>query len=273
MRSRPASISRPTVRYQTDGQVAIVTIDRPRVRNAVDADTADGLYESFVRFGSDKKLAVAVLTGAGGCFCAGYDLKSIAAGRARVTRRGRGPMGPTRLALDKPVIAAIEGYAVAGGLELALWCDMRVAARNATLGVFSRRFGVPLIDLGTIRLPRMIGQGRAMDMILTGRPMPAVEAFQIGLVERLVEPGSALEVAVALAHELAALPQGALRADRRSAVGQWSLSVADATKAEFRGGRAVLGSGEAEAGAKRFAGGAGRHGGGRADRAAGTKRS
>jgi enoyl-CoA hydratase len=182
-------------------------------------------------------------------------------------------MGPTRLKLNKPVIAAVEGPAVAGGMELALWCDLRIAARSAVFGLFNRRFGVPLIDLGTIRLPRMIGQGRAMDMILTGRPMPAVEAFQIGLVERLVEPGSALEVAVALAHELAALPQGALRADRRSAVGQWSLSVADATKAEFRGGRAVLGSGEAEAGAKRFAGGAGRHGGGRADRAAGTKRS
>jgi enoyl-CoA hydratase len=261
MRSKPSFISRPTVRYQVDGPVAIVTIDRPRVRNAVDAETADQLYESFARFDADQTLAVAVLTGAGGCFCAGYDLKALAAGRTRATRRGRGPMGPTRMALSKPVIAAIEGYAVAGGLELALWCDIRVAARNATLGVFNRRFGVPLIDLGTIRLPRLIGQGRAMDLILTGRPVPAVEAFQFGLIERLVEPGHALEAALVLARELAALPQRALRADRRSVLGQWSLSLDDAVKAEFRGGRAVLVSGEAEAGARRFAAGAGRHGG------------
>ena len=158
-------------------------------------------------------MAVAVLTGAGGTFCSGFDLKAIARGEASpLAETGPGPMGPTRMSLDKPVIAAIEGFAVAGGLELALWCDLRVAARDATLGVFNRRFGVPLIDLGTIRLPRMIGQGRAMDLVLTGRPVPAVEALGIGLVERLAPPGEALAEAVGLALRLAAHPQGALRA-------------------------------------------------------------
>jgi enoyl-CoA hydratase len=273
MRSKPAPISRTTVRFETDGPVATVTIDRARVRNAVDAHTADQLAECFLRFEADKQLAAAVLTGAGGTFCAGFDLKSLAAGQGRVSKAGHGPMGPTRLVLDKPVIAAIEGYAVAGGLELALWCDMRVAARNATFGVFSRRFGVPLIDLGTVRLPRMIGQGRAMDLILTGRPVPAVEAFQFGLVERLVEPGQALQAAQNLARELAEFPQGALRADRRSALEQWSLGHEDAVKAEFRRGRAVIESGEAEDGARRFAAGAGRHGGGGAERPTDRKRS
>ena len=169
-------------------------------------------------------------------------------------------MGPTRMALSKPVIAAIEGYAVAGGLELALWCDLRVAATNATLGVFNRRFGVPLIDMGTIRLPRLIGQGRAVDLILTGRPVAADEALRIGLVERLVEPGHALTEAQALAHKMADFPQGALRADRLSAINQWSLSLEQAAKAEYRGGRDVLASGEAHEGARRFAEGSGRHG-------------
>jgi enoyl-CoA hydratase/carnithine racemase len=273
MRSKPAPISRTTIRFETDGPVATVTIDRPRMRNAVDAHTADELAECFMRFDADKKLAVAVLTGAGETFCAGFDLKALAAGQGRVSRGGRGPMGPTRMVLDKPVIAAIEGYAVAGGLELALWCDLRVAARNATLGVFSRRFGVPLIDLGTMRLPRMIGQGRAMDLILTGRPVPAVEAFQFGLVERLVEPGQALAAAKTLAREIAAFPQRALRADRRSALEQWSLSHGDAIKAEFRRGRAVIESGESEEGARRFVAGAGRHGGGAAGKLADKKRS
>jgi len=240
--------------------VATVTIDRPQVRNAVDAHTAEELTECFKRFDADKKLAVAVLTGAGDNFCAGFDLKALAAGQGRVSSGANGPMGPTRMVLDKPVIAAVEGYAVAGGLELALWCDMRVAARNATFGVFSRRFGVPLIDLGTVRLPRMIGQGKAMDLILTGRAVTAVEAFQFGLVERLVEPGQALAAARALAREIAAFPQGALRADRRSALEQWSLSHEDAVKAEFRRGRAVIESGESLEGARRFAAGAGRHG-------------
>jgi enoyl-CoA hydratase len=250
-----------TVRYEPYGQVVVVTIDRPEVRNAVDPDTAGGLVECFERFAADDALAVAVLTGAGGNFSSGFDLKALARGDGnKLEETGPGPMGPTRMTLDKPVLAAIEGYAVAGGLELALWCDLRVAARDATLGVFNRRFGVPLIDLGTIRLPRMIGQGRAMDLILTGRPVSAVEALGIGLVERLAPPGTALAEAVALARTLAGLPQGALRADRRSVLGQWALGLDDAMRAEYRGGIAVLESGDARAGAQRFIEGSGRHG-------------
>jgi enoyl-CoA hydratase len=243
-----------TVRYEPDGQVVVVTIDRPEVRNAVDSDTAGQLVECFERFAADDRLAAAVLTGA-------VDLKALARGDGNKLREtGPGPMGPTRMTLDKPVIAAIEGYAVAGGLELALWCDLRVAARDATLGVFNRRFGVPLIELGTIRLPRMIGQGRAMDLILTGRPASAVEALGIGLVERLVPPGTALAEASVLAQTLAELPQGALRADRRSVLGQWALGLDDAMRAEYRGGIAVVESGDAQAGAQRFTEGSGRHG-------------
>jgi enoyl-CoA hydratase len=250
-----------TVRYEPDGQVVVVTIDRPEVRNAVDPDTAGQLVECFERFAADDALLVAVLTGAGGNFSAGFDLKALARGDGnKLQETGPGPMGPTRMTLDKPVIAAIEGYAVAGGLELALWCDLRVAARDATLGVFNRRFGVPLIDLGTIRLPRMIGQGRAMDLILTGRPVSAVEALGIGLVERLAPPGTALAEAVALARTLAELPQGAMRADRRSVLGQWALGLDDAMRAEYRGGIAVVESGDAQAGAQRFTEGSGRHG-------------
>jgi enoyl-CoA hydratase len=250
-----------TVGYDVDGAVVTVTIDRPGVRNAVDAQTAAALADCFYRFDSDAKLSVAVLTGAGGNFCAGFDLKALAAGSGNVLNAtGDGPMGPTRMVLDKPVIAAIEGYAVAGGLELALWCDLRVAARDATLGVFNRRFGVPLVDLGTIRLPRMIGQGRALDLILTGRPVKAEEAWRIGLVERVVEPGTALAEAQKLGREIAGLPQGAVRADRRSVLSQWGLSVEDATREEYDGGAVVLSSGEAQAGARRFARGAGRHG-------------
>jgi enoyl-CoA hydratase len=251
-----------TVRYEVEGAVATVTIDRPEVRNAVDAATAQRLADCFRRFAEDDDLSVAILTGAGGTFCAGYDLKAVAAGSLKSpSEDGDGPMGPTRLELDKPVIAAVEGYAVAGGLELALWCDLRVAANDATLGVFNRRFGVPLIDLGTIRLPRLVGHGRAMDMILTGRPVSAVEALHIGLVERLVEPGDALAGALAIARHLAGLPQGALRADRRSVIAQWSLTVEEAIRAEYRGGMGVLASGESLDGAKRFAEGGGRHGG------------
>ena len=250
-----------TVHYEAEGAVVTVTIDRPRVRNAVDADTAAELADCFRRFAADESLAAAVLTGAGGNFCAGFDLKSMASGgRDRLSEDAEGPMGPTRMDLDKPVIAAIEGYAVAGGLELALWCDLRVAGADATLGVFNRRFGVPLIDLGTVRLPRLIGQGRALDLILTGRAVPAIEAVQIGLVERLVPPGKALEEALAIARRLAEFPQGALRADRRSALDQWSLSFDDAMRAEYRGGVAVIVSGEAREGARRFTEGAGRHG-------------
>ena len=238
-----------------------VTITRPEVRNAVDPETASALKAAFERFDQTDSLAVAVLTGVGGHFCAGYDLKALAAGASnQLPEAGGGSMGPTRMLLTKPVIAAIEGYAVAGGLELALWCDLRVAANNATLGVFNRRFGVPLIDMGTIRLPRMIGQGRALDLILTGRPVSAMEALQISLVDRLVEPGSALEEAQQLARELAELPQGALRADRRSLLTQWFLSLDEAAAAEHRGGLEVLMSGEANQGARRFVEGEGRHG-------------
>ena len=250
-----------TVQYQVEGAVVTVTINRPQARNAVDAATAEELATCFRRFAADDRLSVAVLTGAGNTFCAGFDLKAVAAGDPnRLFEEGDGPMGPTRLELDKPVIAAIEGHAVAGGLELALWCDLRVAARDATFGVFSRRFGVPLIDLGTIRLPRVIGHGRAMDLILTGRPVQAGEAFEIGLVNRLVEPGTALDAAQELARQLAELPQRALRADRRSLLRQWSLSLDEAMTAEFRGGMEVIASGEAQEGARRFAEGSGRHG-------------
>jgi enoyl-CoA hydratase len=249
------------VELSAEDGVMTVTISRPEARNAVDAETAAALADAFRDFEEDSSLAVAVLTGAGGNFCAGYDLKALAAGATnRLPDAGAGPMGPTRMNLSKPVIAAIEGYAVAGGLELALWCDLRVAARNATLGVFNRRFGVPLIDLGTVRLPRLIGQGRALDMILTGRPVGAEEALQIGLVTRLVEPGRAIDEAQKLANEIAAFPSGALRADRRSALNQWSLSLEDAAEAEHRGGVDVLASGEAQQGAQRFSEGAGRHG-------------
>jgi enoyl-CoA hydratase len=250
-----------TVRYETAGSVLVVTIERPEVRNAVDSATAGALADAFRRFEETAGLSVAVLTGAGGHFCAGFDLKALAASSpGRLSETGDGPMGPTRMTLSKPVIAAIEGYAVAGGLELALWCDLRVAASNATLGVFNRRFGVPLIDMGTIRLPRLIGQGRALDMILTGRPVKAPEALAFGLVERVVEPGSALDAANLLARHMAELPQGALRADRRSVLNQWSMSADDAARAEHRGGLEVLASGEAQEGARRFSEGSGRHG-------------
>jgi enoyl-CoA hydratase len=250
-----------TVRYAVAGAVVTVTIDRPHVRNAVNADTAEQLASCFRRFADDENLSVAVLTGAGNTFCAGFDLKAVAAGEPnRLLEEGDGPMGPTRLELGKPVIAAIEGFAVAGGLELALWCDLRVAARDATLGVFNRRFGVPLIDLGTIRLPRLIGHGRAADLILTGRAVRADEALAIGLVSRLVEPGMALNEAQELARRLSELPQRALRADLQSLRRQWSLGYDEAIKAEFRGGKAVIDSGEAQEGARRFAEGSGRHG-------------
>lgn len=230
------------------------------MRNAVDPDTAVALFEAFTRFEADEGLGVAVLTGSGGNFCAGFDLKSLAAEPSGYVTEERGPMGPTRMNLSKPVLAAIEGYAVAGGLELALWCDFRIAARDATLGVFNRRFGVPLIDLGTVRLPRMIGQGRALELILTGRPVKADEALRIGLVERLAQPGKALEDAQKVAREIAAFPAGGLRADRQSALAQWSLNLDDAARAEHRGGAAVIASGEAREGARRFAEGSGRHG-------------
>jgi len=248
-------------RFEVDGPIAVVTINRPGARNAVNSATAAELVACFKRFDADDSLSVAILTGAGGNFCAGFDLKEVAQGRAtRLTAKREGPMGPTRMQLDKPVIAAIEGYAVAGGLELALWCDLLVAGRGATFGVFNRRFGVPLIDLGTIRLPRILGEGRALDLILTGRPVPAAEALQFGLVQRLVDAGQALDEAKVIAKQIARHPQGAVRADRRSAKSQWSLSLARAIKAEYDGGVKVVTSGESQAGAREFVKGKGRHG-------------
>jgi enoyl-CoA hydratase len=244
-----------------EGPVVVVTIDRPAVRNAVDSATAAALIQAFSAFDEDPSASVAILTGRGGNFCAGADLKAVAAGDRRPVRdAGPGPMGPTRMTLDKPVIAAVEGFCVAGGLELALWCDLRVAARSATFGVFCRRFGVPLVDLGTVRLPRLIGHSRAMDMILTGRAVGAPEAYEIGLANRLCADGDALASALALAEELAALPQLCLRADRRSALEQWGLSEEEAAVTEARNGRGVIESGETAAGALRFAAGAGRGG-------------
>jgi len=250
-----------TVSFETKGAIAIVTICRPHARNAVGHVTRRELADAFRRFDADPALSVAVLTGKEGVFCAGFDLKDTAAGRREHRNPdGDGPMGPTRMKLAKPVIAAIEGWAVAGGLELALWCDLRVAARNAILGVFCRRFGVPLLDLGTVRLPRLIGHSRAMDLILTGRGVDGAEAERIGLVNRVVEPGAALPQAIALAEEIAALPQTCMRSDRLSAIEQWDLDWDAATRNEFAHGIATIESGESEAGARRFAAGVGRHG-------------
>jgi enoyl-CoA hydratase/carnithine racemase len=244
-----------------DGPVTVVTINRPERRNAVDSVCADQLREAFVAFDGDDRRSVAVLAGAAGTFCAGADLKAVAEGDRRpIPDDGPGPMGPTRLTLGKPVIGAVEGFAVAGGLELALWCDLRVVAEDAIFGVFCRRFGVPLCDLGTVRLPRLVGHGRAMDLILTGRAVPAPEALTMGLASRVVAPGAALPAAVALAHQLAALPQTCLRSDRLSALEQWGLTEEEAARNEAGRGRAVVRSGETLEGAVRFAGGAGRRG-------------
>lgn len=246
---------------EIDGPVYVVTINRPERKNAVDRAAAEALASAFRAFDADDDMRVAILAGAGGTFCVGADLKAVAEGRGnRTDPDGDGPMGPTRMILRKPVIAAIEGHAVAGGLELALWCDLRVAARDATFGVYCRRFGVPLIDGGTVRLPRLIGGSRAMDMILTGRGVGAGEAFQWGLANRLAEPGGALAAAKALARDLAALPQVCMRNDRASALAQWSLSEEDALAAEFALGLKTLASGETLAGATRFTGGEGRGG-------------
>jgi enoyl-CoA hydratase len=249
-----------SVDLETTGAVLTVTIDRPRVRNAVDRETAASLADAFRDFDADDALSVAVLTGAGGTFCAGADLVAVSRGEAnRVEPDGDGPMGPTRLRLGKPVIAAVEGHAVAGGLELALWCDLRVAAEDAVLGVFCRRWGVPLIDGGTVRLPRLIGHSRAMDLILTGRAVSATEAHAMGLVNRLSSPGEALADAVRLAHEIAAFPQVCVRSDRASVLEQWGLDEEQALGAEYRHGLDALGT-ESVAGATRFVEGAGRHG-------------
>jgi len=249
------------VRYELRDRIAVVTIDRPEVRNAVDAETAGALAEAFRRFDQDEEALVAVLTGAGGSFCAGADLKAVAAGEPReISAEADGPMGPTRMHLGKPVIAAIEGHAVAGGLELALWCDLRVVAEDAVLGVLCRRFGVPLIDLGTIRLPRLIGHSRAMDLILTGRPVPAKEAAWMGLANRVVPTGHALEAAIELAEEIANHPQRCMRSDRRSAIEQWGTTEQEAMKNELNLGLQTIQSGETVTGATRFRDGEGRHG-------------
>ncbi len=250
-----------SVLIQQKDDVIVVTINRPEVRNAVDGPTANELADAFRKFDADEHVKVAVLTGAGGTFCAGADLKAIASGQGnRMSEEGDGPMGPTRMLLSKPVIAAVEGHAVAGGLELALWCDLRVAARDAIFGVYCRRFGVPLVDLGTIRLPRLIGQSHALDLILTGRGVSGEEAMRMGLANRLVEPGHALDAAVELATDLARLPQNCLRSDRLSAYEQWSLTCTNAMRNEFRRGMEVVETGETQQGAQRFAGGSGRHG-------------
>jgi len=249
------------VETRVEQDVLVVTINRPEVRNAVDHETAAMLAGVFRSFDADPKLAVAVLTGAGGCFCAGFDLKSVASGATTsTTEDGDGPMGPSRMLLSKPVIAAVEGYAVAGGLELAVWCDLRVAARDAVFGVFCRRWGVPLIDGGTVRLPRLIGHSHALDLILTGRGVSGDEALRMGLANRIVDPGQALAAALDLAQSLAALPQTCMRSDRLSSYEQWGLPLPDAIRNEYQRGQEVIRSGETQAGARRFAGGAGRHG-------------
>jgi enoyl-CoA hydratase len=244
------------------GRVTIVTLDRPDVRNAVDGETAGALAGAFREFDDDPDSDVAVFHGANGTFCAGADLKAVAAasGSNVLAEDGDGPMGPSRMLLGKPVIGAISGYAVAGGLELALWCDLRVVEESAVMGVFCRRWGVPLVDGGTVRLPRLVGHSRAMDLILTGRPVGAQEALAMGLANRVVADGTALDAAVDLAEQLCAFPQDCLRSDRLSAYEQWDLPYTAAMRNEFRRGMAVVESGETVGGASRFAAGKGRGG-------------
>jgi enoyl-CoA hydratase len=250
-----------TVKVQRQGAVTTVIIDRPEARNAVNRETAQALSDAFRQFDSDHEAAVAVLWGAGGTFCAGADLKAIGTPAAnRVTDDGDGPMGPTRMVLSKPVIAAISGYAVAGGLELAIWCDLRVVERSAVLGVYCRRWGVPLIDGGTVRLPRLIGTSQAMDLILTGRPVHAGEAERIGLANRVVPDGTARQAAEELAATLAAFPQTCLRHDRLSLLEQEGLPLGEAMRNELAHGRISLTSAETSEGVAGFVAGAGRHG-------------
>jgi enoyl-CoA hydratase len=248
-----------SVNVVRNGPVTTVILDRPHARNAVDGPTAMALYEAFDAFDRDEDASVAVLWGDHGTFCAGADLKAIGTPESNPTHRsGPGPMGPTRMILSKPVIAAVSGYAVAGGLELALWCDLRVVEEDAVFGVFCRRWGVPLIDGGTVRLPRLIGHSRAMDMILTGRAVDAHEALAMGLANRVVPNGQSRSAAEELAAELARLPQGCMRSDRLSALHQWGHSQAEALDFEF--GSLARVAAESIDGARRFADGAGRHG-------------
>lgn len=254
-------MSYQNISVSSDGPVCIVTIERPEVRNCVDGPTAAELADAFREFDANDDFAVAILTGAEGAFCAGADLKAVSDKRGNhVSEEGDGPMGPSRMLLGKPVLAAVEGNAVAGGLELALWCDLRVAASDAVFGVYCRRWGVPLIDGGTIRLTRLIGHSFALDMILTGRPVSGEEALRMGLANRLVEPGTALTEAITLAKQLANFPQRCMRSDRLSSYMQWELDQADALTLETRLGLEVIKSGETAEGARRFADGAGRHG-------------
>jgi enoyl-CoA hydratase len=257
------AMTHDSVRFEPEGPLVTITLHRSHCRNAVDGPTADALREAFERFERDDRLMVAIFTGGGGHFCAGADLRAMADPATRnhieSSGAGHGPMGPTRMHFSKPVIAAIEGYAVAGGLELALMCDLRVAARGATFGVFCRRFGVPLIDGGTVRLPRLIGMGRALDLILTGRAVGADEALAMGLVNRVVDDGAALPAAQALARQIAAFPPMCMLADRASAFAQWDLPMAEALRREGAGGFKVVAA-EGMAGAARFASGDGRHG-------------
>jgi enoyl-CoA hydratase len=259
-----SEISAATVLLERRPPLLIVSLNRPDQRNAVDGPTARALAEAFRSFESDPELKVAILTGVGDHFCAGADLKAVASGDVtrpnRIASEGDGPMGPSRMQLSKPVIAAISGYCVAGGIELACWCDLRVADETAVFGVFCRRFGVPLIDGGTVRLPRLIGLGRALDLILTGRPVAAQEALQMGLANRVVPAGRVLEAAEKLALEIAAFPQACMRNDRKSAYEQWDLGEPEAIQNEFRHGLNTLKSGETLAGASRFTQGTGRHG-------------
>jgi enoyl-CoA hydratase len=250
----------PAVRVEKKAHVTTVILSRPEVRNAVDGDTAAALVQAFEAFERDEDARVAVLFGEHGTFCSGADLKAIAGGRPdELDPHGHGPLGPTRWLLSKPVIAAVAGHAVAGGLELALWCDLRVMEENAVLGVFCRRWGIPLLDGGTVRLPRIVGLGRALDLILTGRPVGAAEALQMGLANRVVPAGESRRAAEELAREIAAFPQGCLRVDRRSAHEQFDLPLREALENEHRGGVPVLAT-ESIAGARAFAAGAGRHG-------------
>jgi enoyl-CoA hydratase len=253
-----------SVHYESNGPVVVVRIDRPEVANAIDAPTALALADAFRRFDADDSAHVAVLTGANGTFCAGADLKAMRSGEAeRVTRlapEGDGPVGPTRMLLSKPVIAAVEGHAVAGGLELAAWCDLRVASQDAIFGVYCRRWGIPLMDGGTVRLARLLGHSHALDLILTGRGVSGEEAQRMGLANRLVPAGQALPAALALAHEIASKPQAALRSDRRSSYEQWALSLDDALAGEYRHGMDTLQTGEMFGGLEDYASGGWRSG-------------
>lgn len=249
------------VLIERDGPVTVISINRPEVRNAVDGDTAAALADAFREFEVDDQVAVAVLTGVAGSFCAGADLKAVAAGDiSHVAFDGDGPMGPTRMSLSKPVIAAIEGHAVAGGLELAIWCDLRVIASDGVFGVFCRRWGVPLIDGGTFRLAKLIGQSRASDLILTGRPVPADEALAFGLANRVCDPGTAASTAIELAKEIASFPQTCLRSDLKSLKFTANLNEKEALEREFQLGIETILSGETQLGAAKFAGGSGRGG-------------